>query len=416
MPRLSARGSLRGRRRRVTAAVLTAALVSGGARAADVEPPGVYEVVIDAALARLPVEFRSVYLPHRESLLAHATGQGSGRFGGSPVLARADSHYLMLDVAAESASPAARLRAALDFPRERSKASKLLSDRGKREGGALPWVLAEQCDALVEAIRARNEPEIARLSGVVLHLSVDAGLPFNATTHRRGPTAAQLVLPEDQDSAERMLDADARGRAQDGLILRWRGELGAYLEESGTDCAAVEDVVEASFASLMAASAALDALVEADRELLSRWDIRDGVSYCAVRETFLAELDHDALPIVRARLDESACFCAGLLVYAASRGMERPNVVAGASPAAPRPEALTGSRPQGRPEPGAKPAASAEPKPAAQYIGSKNSTKFHVPGCRWATNIKPDNRVIFGSAAEAQAAGREPCSTCDPKD
>ncbi|GIK15393.1 MAG: hypothetical protein BroJett003_03570 [Planctomycetota bacterium] len=416
MHRLSARGSLRGRRRQAVGAALAAALVSSVARAVDVEPPGVYEVVIDAALARLPVEFRSVYLPHREALLAHATGQGSGRFAGSPVLARADSHYLMLDAAAESASPSARLRAALDFPRERTKAGKLLSDRGKREGGALPWALAEQCEALVEAIRARNEPEIARLSGVVLHLAVDAGLPFNTTVHRRGPTAAQLTLPENQPEDERRLDADARGRAQDGLILRWRGELAAHLEESGTHCAAVNDVVEASFASMLAASAALDALVEADRELLLRWDIRDGVSYCAVRETFLAELDHDALPIVRVRLDESACFCAGLLVYAASKGMERPNVVAGASPTVPRPEALAGSRPQGRPEPGAKPAATVETKPAVSFIGSKNSTKFHVPGCRWATNIKPDNRVIFSSTAEARAAGREPCSTCDPKD
>ncbi|MFA6183986.1 MAG: hypothetical protein WC682_02690 [Parcubacteria group bacterium] len=39
------------------------------------------------------------------------------------------------------------------------------------------------------------------------------------------------------------------------------------------------------------------------------------------------------------------------------------------------------------------------------FVGSKNSTKYHKPDCRWAKNIKPENLVCFSSAEEATAKG-----------
>lgn len=39
------------------------------------------------------------------------------------------------------------------------------------------------------------------------------------------------------------------------------------------------------------------------------------------------------------------------------------------------------------------------------FVGSKNSTKYHTPSCRWAKQIKPENRVCFSSVEDAVAQG-----------
>ena len=40
-----------------------------------------------------------------------------------------------------------------------------------------------------------------------------------------------------------------------------------------------------------------------------------------------------------------------------------------------------------------------------EYAGSKNSNKYHLPSCRWAKQIKPENRVCFSSVDEAKSRG-----------
>jgi len=49
---------------------------------------------------------------------------------------------------------------------------------------------------------------------------------------------------------------------------------------------------------------------------------------------------------------------------------------------------------------------------AGQFVGSKNSNKYHLPTCRFAKNIKPENQIWFSSVAEAESMGYEPCGTC----
>jgi hypothetical protein len=52
--------------------------------------------------------------------------------------------------------------------------------------------------------------------------------------------------------------------------------------------------------------------------------------------------------------------------------------------------------------------------PAAncQFVGSKNSTKYHLPSCQWAKRIKPENLVCFSSAEDATAKGYQPDKNC----
>lgn len=42
------------------------------------------------------------------------------------------------------------------------------------------------------------------------------------------------------------------------------------------------------------------------------------------------------------------------------------------------------------------------------FVGSRNSDKYHLPSCSWAKRIKPENRVCFSSAAEAESRGYKP--------
>lgn len=52
----------------------------------------------------------------------------------------------------------------------------------------------------------------------------------------------------------------------------------------------------------------------------------------------------------------------------------------------------------------------AEPGEEIQYIGNKNSQKFHGPDCK---NLpKEENRVYFDSYQEAVSAGYSPCGSC----
>lgn len=47
-----------------------------------------------------------------------------------------------------------------------------------------------------------------------------------------------------------------------------------------------------------------------------------------------------------------------------------------------------------------------------QYVGSKNSDKYHLPWCSGAKRIADENKVYFNSKAEAEAAGYSPAANC----
>lgn len=47
-----------------------------------------------------------------------------------------------------------------------------------------------------------------------------------------------------------------------------------------------------------------------------------------------------------------------------------------------------------------------------EYLGSRNSDKYHLPGCKWAQKIKEENQVWFETVEEAEAAGYKPCKSC----
>jgi len=55
-----------------------------------------------------------------------------------------------------------------------------------------------------------------------------------------------------------------------------------------------------------------------------------------------------------------------------------------------------------------------QPSVNGPFWGSKNSNKYHYPSCYWATQIHPENLVVFSSSTEAKNAGYIPSSVCNP--
>jgi hypothetical protein len=52
--------------------------------------------------------------------------------------------------------------------------------------------------------------------------------------------------------------------------------------------------------------------------------------------------------------------------------------------------------------------------PQVEYVGSRNSNKYHYRSCKWTRYIPPNNERVFHSVAEAQKAGYIRCPTCMP--
>jgi hypothetical protein len=46
------------------------------------------------------------------------------------------------------------------------------------------------------------------------------------------------------------------------------------------------------------------------------------------------------------------------------------------------------------------------------FVASKNSDKYHLPTCPSAQKIKPENKICFSSAEEAQARGYQGAKCC----
>lgn len=52
------------------------------------------------------------------------------------------------------------------------------------------------------------------------------------------------------------------------------------------------------------------------------------------------------------------------------------------------------------------------PSQNCAFVGSKNSNKYHLPSCRWAKQIKPENIVCFASAEAASQKGYQSDKNC----
>jgi hypothetical protein len=52
------------------------------------------------------------------------------------------------------------------------------------------------------------------------------------------------------------------------------------------------------------------------------------------------------------------------------------------------------------------------PGAVGMVVGSKSGTKYHLPSCPGAKQIKPENRIEFATIELAVAAGYKPAANC----
>ncbi len=110
----------------------------------------------------------------------------------------------------------------------------------------------------------------------------------------------------------------------------------------------------------------------------------------------------------KAFLSDDTLFYGTLMVLmaVASFGLGRHSVVPGTAVAQPASIILSETTP---PERGVGMAA----RSSGQFVGSKNSDKYHHTSCPGASRIKDENKVWFASQAEAEAAGYSLAANCE---
>ena len=85
-----------------------------------------------------------------------------------------------------------------------------------------------------------------------------------------------------------------------------------------------------------------------------------------------------------------------------------------------RPPGGTGLGPEAvpLPSPPAEPTEAVSPNRDAEaeveFVGFKNSNKYHYPTCKWVRTRYPAQLIRFKSATEAQERGYIPCPVCKP--
>ncbi len=360
------------------------------------ETPVAYEIAAAKAVPILRSPLRGFFESNLAGVQECATaGLGSSaECEGLP--GEADWHYVMLDVASDADDPTVRHNAARGFPREREAAAQLFRERG-RKGGCLPWIIQQRYDALVRAYREGNADLIVRETGMLLHFTTDAALPFHTTADPVGAGTGNLRWSaSDGTSRGNPADRTVGHRYELGLLHHLHKRFEYEVRVSPERYGPVSSPIDAAFGTLLAAHRTLGSLLNIDSEVTSGLQITSVRKFVAARNSYYERLADRAAAIVETQLEAAALLGAKLIGAAW--------VEAGSPP--PHGWTLPAPTP-GRREP----VADAVDTP---FIGSRHSTVFHSEACSHVKRITAINRIHFRTVKKAREAGRTPCRTCEP--
>jgi len=353
------------------------------------------EISVRATVEVLPADIRSLFLRQQDELLERAVEPEFVWPKEPPTSDRAGWHYVELDVAAEGESSDARVAAAEQFPRHKTALRRFFNRHGGKPTGVLPWTLIEHYDALVEAFAEGTQDDVIRLSGYVIHFAGDAASPFAvsrfATTSYAGPLADVNVSLGDRSYAHR----SAGHRLFGELVRRNRVRYGKLIDLAAVDYDPVEDPRQRVFAVVTESLQLLDAAIRAEQSCVKTMSLETVDDLVARAEQYYVLLD-----------ESGGAFCMGRLRRAS---LLAANLIGGAWQAAGEPT-VQEIRARGSTPVKSKPEVAGE----GNLVGSRNSTVFHYPDCRYAKNISPDNLVYFESALDARRNGRRQCRSCKP--
>jgi hypothetical protein len=343
----------------------------------------------------LPTSLRPFFQAHAATLRETACSPG-GESGAATTLSDASCHYVLLDVEASGDEVDARREAAKRFPHNRGEAKSLYERKDVADGGWLPWIVEERYVELVRAFRDGPPEPIAKAAGLLLHFAMDSALPFNTTAQREGSGPHRLQWSDAEGPPESRRHRTVRHRCQVVLPHRLRDRLQYEVRVSPDRVGPTTDPVGAVFEVLLNAHGAVESLIDLDSSVTAELGLRDAEAFVAASDDYYAKLADRAAPILETQIEAGALLTARLMVAAWT---------AAGSPTMPGPPSVVAS-----------PAASSQSPnpPSAMYVGSRNSTIFHLATCSHAARIKPENRVYFDSLKQAVAANRMPCKVCGP--
>lgn len=398
---------------RLPTLVLLAAAIAAPSPARAVGLEG-QRVVARVTLAALPEPLHAVLAAHESAILERCV-EPDGPWRRNPrTQDRDDWHFVALDAAATSASWEDRLQAARDFPIRRDHARQLFRQRGLKQGGELPWRLAETVDDLKRAFERSAEDDAIRLTGYLIHFCTDLADPFAATRDRRAAESGNAIFGDASWADPQFAHQDAGQRIGWELIRRNAERYREAIDPRSIRFEiTVDDVAYAAHAWLLASFERLPQLCQADQAILERMQVRDGADFLARRDEYYQLLDAECGEICVDNLRRGAQIATTLIVTAWSRAGS-PNPPFQAEVAEPAAQELTAA-PTPPPAEG-KPAAASTDAAAPQVllVASQRSRVFHRSDCPHAARISEKNRVTYKSISEASADGKRPCVSCQP--
>jgi len=379
----------------VTLALFLAGMPDSTVGSVD-ECPVVYQIVAATAVTILPDPMRPFFAAHLDELNAGTTTGAVSAYTATHAVAEEDWHYVMLDVAAETMAPGPRQAAARSFPHDRAAAENLFRRHRQRNGGVLPWIVADRCSHLVTAFQGHDEASVVREAGVVLHLTADASLPFNTTVDREGKKTGNLSWEVDDAAGANRMHHTVRHRFQYALIQRLRPRFECEVRVWPNRRHHIANPVEAVFSVLLDANADLDALLALDREIVAALGIVDSDTFAPAEDVYYERFADRAATMMESRLEAAALLGANLIGSAwIDAGMPPLTQLAGAPSSLITPQASQGTGED-------------------RFVGSRNSGVFHKATCPHAKRINPKNLMTFPTVQDARSAGRRPCKTCTP--
>jgi len=372
------------------------------ARQPEVESAEAYELAANAVLPMLREDLRGLLDAHRASLTRGLFVPHSESTDVPP--GEAGAHYVFLDIAAEASdAPTAtaptmlaerRRQAVAAFPRDREDAERLFRRQKRPAGGSLPWELAARHAELIEAIRGGTSEQAAELVGRIIHLSVDAALPFHSTVNGEGALTGNLRwTPEGVVSPTSWIHHSVGHRTQVALLKVFRDQFEHEVRVWPGRLTPCEDPLAVVFDTLVRAHATALDLEQIDLTLTSRLGLTGEAAFLAFADEYYRELEERAGPILETQLERGTLLAANMLEEAWRRAGYR---VAPPTDVPP-------------------PAGDVLPSAGEETLtGSQQSTVYHRSSCPHVRRIRADNRVEFASPSHAIQAGRTPCRTCNP--
>ncbi|MFH0983426.1 MAG: hypothetical protein V2A79_18055 [Planctomycetota bacterium] len=369
-------------------------------------------VVVRRCVAILPPELSPLF-GARVADLEERTLEPDGLWPRDDKLrGRAHWDHLWMDVKAEHGSLSARLAAADAFPRREADANELFKSLGfGKQGGRLPWALADLHAELVRAFQQGDADEIVKSAGYLTHFAWAASQPFSATMNHNGRDTGNLYLGDLEIGDPYHPHQSVHYRVMGELVRRYRNRYQDAVRVRPIELQPVLEPVEPCFHHMLGSLARLDDLLTADREITERLGAKDGAALAERQDEYYELLDARCGDIVAERLRSAALFAANLIAGAWERA-GRPPVAVRDPHGVPTTTAPVEVNPAQAPRPAAP---STAPIPGGTYVGSKNSPIFHRGECAHVKRISPENRVTYASAEEALRQGKRPCRVCKPE-